>query len=126
VTAVAHSNAYDGWRDHVANGGIVMDVQRNAVVCDGLSMPHSPRVHNNEPWLLNSGTGELGYVEGADTAHGRFRPVAFCPGFVRGLAFHGQYAFVGLSRPRYDDFAGLDLHERLRQADQEPRCGIQV
>ena len=27
----------------------------------GLSMPHSPRLHDGRLWLLNSGTGELGF-----------------------------------------------------------------
>ena len=57
---------------------------------------------------------------------GRFVPVAFCPGFLRGLAFHGQFAFVGLSRPRYKRFEGLALDQKLRDADSEPWCGVQV
>ena len=57
---------------------------------------------------------------------GSFVPVAFCPGFLRGLAFHEQFAFVGLSRPRYKRFEGLPLDERLKQADSEPWCGVQV
>jgi uncharacterized protein (TIGR03032 family) len=126
VTAVAQSNTYDGWRDRVANGGIVLDVERNAIVCEGLSMPHSPRVHEDRLWLLNSGAGELAYIDGADSARRRYRPVAFCPGFVRGLAFHRKYAFVGLSRPRYDNFAGFDLQRLLQDAHEEARCGIQI
>jgi uncharacterized protein (TIGR03032 family) len=126
VTAVGRADDYDGWRDHAASGGIVLDVNSNATICGGLSMPHSPRVHDGLLWLLNSGCGELGYVDGAETGVGRFRPIAFCPGFVRGLAFHGRHALVGLSRPRYDDFAGLDLHNRLALADQEAWCGVQI
>lgn len=123
VTAVAATNAFDAWRDHRAQGGIVIDVRRNAVVCDGLSMPHSPRIHKQTLWLLNSGTGELGCVDDVERGGGRFRPLTFCPGFARGLAFHGDYAIVGLSLPRYDNFAGLGLAGRLRE---EPWCGIQV
>lgn len=126
VTAIGASNNYDAWRDHVANGGIVLDVKKNAIVCDGLSMPHSPRVRNNRLWLLNSGVGELGYIDREPSGHRVFQSIAFCPGFVRGLAFHRHYAFVGLSRPRYDDFAGLDLNDRLRDAHEVARCGIEV
>jgi uncharacterized protein (TIGR03032 family) len=103
-----------------------MDVRANAIVCEGLSMPHSPRIHDNTLWVLNSGSGELGYIEGAETGDGRFRPVAFCPGFTRGLSFHGDYALVALSRPRYADFAGLVLADRLRDGRQKAWCGIQV
>ncbi|MGH7006326.1 MAG: TIGR03032 family protein, partial [Alphaproteobacteria bacterium] len=121
VTAVSRSNTIDGWRDRRANGGIVLDVASGDVVCGGLSMPHSPRLAGGRLWVLNSGTGELGHVDGQT-----FQPVAFCPGFVRGLAFCGDYAFVGLSKPRYSRFAGLPLDERLQAADSEPWCGIQV
>lgn len=90
-------------------------------------MPHSPRLHNGVLWLLNSGTGEFGRVELAENGGmGRFEPVAFCPGFLRGLAFAGRYAFVGLSKPRYKRFEGLALEERLKAADSEPWCGVQV
>jgi len=126
VTAVSKSDTIDGWRDRRASGGVVIDVQNNRIVCEGLSMPHSPRLHNGELWVLNSGTGELGVVEGASEGQGKFVPKVFCPGFVRGLSFHGNLAFVGLSKPRYKRFEGLPLDERLTAADSEPWCGVQV
>ncbi|WP_078477151.1 TIGR03032 family protein [Solemya elarraichensis gill symbiont] len=123
VTAVCKSDTIDGWRDRRADGGIVIDLATNETVCDGLSMPHSPRLYNGKLWVLNSGTGELGSVN-LDSKS--FEPLAFCPGFVRGLAFHSHFAFVGLSRPRYDRFEGLDLDRRLEEADSEPWTGVQV
>jgi uncharacterized protein (TIGR03032 family) len=126
VTAVSRSDVVDGWRDRRADGGIVVDVEANRIVCQGLSMPHSPRMHRGELWLLNSGTGELGVVENLSDGRGRFAPRAFCPGFLRGLAFRDKYAFVGLSKPRYKRFEGLALDDRLRKADAEPWCGVQI
>ena len=126
VTAVSRSDVIDGWRDRRADGGVVIDVRSGEIVCAGLSMPHSPRIHNGELWLLNSGTGELGTVARSRTGKGRFEPRAFCPGFARGLAFFGRYAFVGLSRPRYQRFEGLALDERLERLDAEPWCGVQI
>jgi uncharacterized protein (TIGR03032 family) len=127
VTAVSRSDTIDGWRDRRADGGIVMDVITNEVICEGLSMPHSPRMYNGKLWVLNSGTGELGWIEqGPTAAKSKFHPIVFCPGFVRGLSFHGKFAFVGLSKPRYHRFEGLALDQRLQQADSEPWCGIQV
>lgn len=124
VTAVSQSDVADGWRDHRSDGGIVIDVASNAIVATGLSMPHSPRWHNGKLWLLNSGTGHFGYV---DLASGRFEPVAFCPGYMRGLSFHGDFALVGLSRPRHNKtFSGLPLDDNLKAKQAEPRCGIQV
>lgn len=126
VTAVSKSDTIDGWRDRRADGGIVMDVRENRIICEGLSMPHSPRVHDGKLWVANSGTGEIGWIEQAGEGPGTFQPLCFCPGFVRGLAFHGKYAFVGLSRPRYERFEGLELDQRLADADSEPWCGVQV
>src|SRR5512139_2855158 len=127
VTAVSKSDTVDGWRDRRADGGIVVDVRSGEIVIGGLSMPHSPRLYRGKLWVLNSGTGEIGWVERGSSADGaRFHVLAFCPGFVRGLAFHGKYAFVGLSKPRYERFEGLALDRKLAEADSEPWCGLQV
>ena len=126
VTAVSRSNTIDGWRDRRDGGGVVIDVARNEVVCEGLSMPHSPRWYEGQLWLLNSGTGELGVIEGLERGMGQFVPRVFCPGFLRGLAFHKGYAFVGLSKPRYKRFEGLPLDQKLKAADSEPWCGLQI
>jgi len=127
VTAVSKSDTIDGWRDRRFDGGIIIDVATGEIVIGGLSMPHSPRMYNGKLWVLNSGTGELGWVEPAPkAADSKFHVVAFCPGFVRGLGFHGKYALVGLSKPRYERFEGLALDKRLAEADSEPWCGVQV
>ena len=123
VTAVSRSDTIDGWRDRRSNGGVVIDARSEEVVCEGLSMPHSPRVHRGELYVLNSGTGELGRVNRTSRS---FEPIAFCPGFVRGLSFHGRYAIVGLSRPRYERFEGLALDQRLVAADSTPWTGTQI
>jgi uncharacterized protein (TIGR03032 family) len=127
VTAVSKSDTIDGWRDRRSDGGIVLDVPSGQIVIGGLSMPHSPRIYRNRLWLLNSGTGELGWIEpGAGESGAKFHALAFCPGFLRGLAFHGKFAFVGLSKPRYHRFEGLALDRKLADADSEPWCGVQV
>lgn len=126
VTAVSRSDTIDGWRDRRADGGIVVDVNTNEIVCDNLSMPHSPRMHDGRLWVLNSGRGELGEVEFDTNGKGQFVPHVFCPGFARGLAIHGRYAFVGLSKPRYQRFEGLELDTRLAESDSEPWCGVQI
>ena len=126
ATAVSRSDTIDGWRDRRDVGGVVIDITTDEIVCEGLSMPHSPRLHEGELWVLNSGTGDLGIVARATGAAGRFEPRVFCPGFLRGLSFHGNYAVVGLSRPRYKRFEGLALEDRLRERDSEPWCGIQI
>jgi uncharacterized protein (TIGR03032 family) len=123
VTAVADCDVADGWRDRRRGGGCVVDVASSEIIARGLSMPHSPRWYRDQLWLVNSGTGEFGRI---DLASGRFEPVAFCPGYLRGLAFAGDYAVVTLSKPRHVTFQGLELDERLPQRGAEPQCGLQV
>jgi uncharacterized protein (TIGR03032 family) len=126
ATAVSRSDTIDGWRDRRSDGGIVIDIQSGKIICEGLSMPHSPRLHNGELWVLNSGTGELGVVTRKEIGVGQFEPRVFCPGFLRGLAFRGNHAFVGLSKPRYKRFEGLALDAKLAERDSEPWCGVQI
>ena len=124
VTAVADSDVADGWRERRRDGGCVVDVETNETVLEGLSMPHSPRWHNDRLWLHNSGTGEFGT---ADLEAGRFEPVCFCPGYLRGLSFVGDFAVMGLSKPRRNrTFTGLVLDEALAERKAEPRCAIHV
>lgn len=124
VTAVAASDVADGWRDHRADGGVVIDVASGGTVAAGLSMPHSPRVYRDRLWLLCSGTGFFGWV---DRQSGRFEPVAFCAGYLRGLAFAGDFAIVGTSKCRDNrTFSGLALDDNLARRGAEPRCAILV
>lgn len=124
VTACSTSDVADGWRDRRRDGGVVIDVAANKIIAAGLSMPHSPRWHHDRLWLHNSGTGEFGWI---DLATGRFEPVAFCPGYLRGLDFAGDYAIMTLSRPRHDKtFVGLELDSRLSQKNAEARCGLYI
>lgn len=124
VTVCSRSDVVDGWRDHRQMGGCVIEVRSDQMICEGLSMPHSPRCYQDQLWLLNSGQGELGYVNG----DGRFEPIIFCPGYLRGLAFWKHFAIVGLSRPRGNDrtFSGLALDQRLNAKQIEPYCGVIV
>jgi uncharacterized protein (TIGR03032 family) len=124
VTAISRSDVADGWRERRREGGVVLDVASGEVVASGLSMPHSPRLHGGRLWLLNSGTGEFGTIDPAD---GCFTPVAFCPGYARGLTFIGDHAVIGLSRPRGNHtFEGLALEQALASRDAAPRCGLVV
>lgn len=119
VTALAATDTPGGWRDHKADGGVVLDVFSGEVVVAGLSMPHSPRWHGGRLWLLESGRGTLGVV---DLAAGTVDTVAHLPGFTRGLAFAGPYAFIGLSQVREHVFDGIPLTEELDQRV----CGVWV
>ncbi|MEA3212590.1 MAG: hypothetical protein QOE70_5647 [Chthoniobacter sp.] len=124
VTAVSTSDVIDGWRDRRRDGGVVLEVPEGRTIVSGLSMPHSPRWYRDRLWLHNSGTGQFGSV---NLASGAFEPLTFCPGYLRGLAFAGHYAVVGLSRPRHDKtFGGLALEEELAKRNTDARCGLLV
>jgi len=117
VTAMGMTDEPQGWRRDKVGGGMIIDVDDNAIVADGLTMPHSPRWHDGKLWVLDSGCGTLCTV---DFASGRAEPVVRLPGFTRGLAFIGRYALVGLSKVREHVFAGLPLAEHI----DERMCGV--
>jgi uncharacterized protein (TIGR03032 family) len=121
VTALAASDTPQGWRAHKKDGGILIDVPKNAVIVHGLSMPHSPRVHGGRLWLLESGNGGLGVV---DPSAGRYESLTQLPGFTRGLDFCGHLAFVGLSQVRESAvFSGIPIAQR---ALAQRNCGVWV
>jgi uncharacterized protein (TIGR03032 family) len=102
------------------DSGAVLDVASGEAVTAGLTMPHSPRWHDGNLFVLNSGLGRLERVE-LETGHRE--AVAAVPGYARGLAFQGNLAFVGLSKIRETaTFGGTPIaafHDQLK-------CGVGV
>lgn len=96
VTCVAKTNVLDGWREHRREGGMVLDIESGEAVVTGLSMPHSPRLHNGKLWLIQTGTGEFGHI---DMKTGKFEAACFLQGFARGVTFLGDHAIVGVPPP---------------------------
>jgi len=120
VTALGTTNERQGWRNNKSSGGMLMDIENNEVICQGLSMPHSPRWYRDQLWVLESGKGSLAKV---DVNTGELTTVATLPGFTRGIAFGGPLAFIGLSQIRESAMSsGLPITEQLT----ERICGIWV
>jgi uncharacterized protein (TIGR03032 family) len=120
VTALGESDTPGGWRPSKSHGGVIFDVSSGECVTRGLSMPHSPRWHEDQLWVLESGTGGVVKV---DPATGRRETVARLPGFTRGWALVGPYAFVGLSKIRPTSaMDGVPIAERRG----ELKCGVAV
>jgi len=118
VTALGQTNEAGGWRQSKAYGGCILDVRTGDPIVRGLSMPHSPRWFDGKLWVLESGTGRLLRV---DLPRGQCAVVADLPGFARGLAFCGRYAFIGLSRIRPTSaMDGVPLADRREQLI----CGV--
>ncbi len=87
--------------------GVLFSGATREPYAQGLTRPHSARLHHGTVWVGNSGYGELGFAEA-----GWFQPFVKLPGWTRGLAFHGDIAFVGTSRviPRFKCYApGLSV-----------------
>ena len=126
ATACGTRDTPAGWREHRAGGGVLLHIPSNSIAVTGLSMPHSPRWHQGKLWLLNSGAGELGYIDSGNGGD-RFVPLCFLPGFARGLAFVGNTAIVGLSKLRSPQFTGLPLEQRLHDLGLPGGCcGLRV
>jgi uncharacterized protein (TIGR03032 family) len=122
VTAMGTTDEPGGWRANKASGGVLIDVASGEVVVRGLSMPHSPRLHGGRLWACESGAGTLGVI---DPATGKYEAVVAMPGFTRGLACAGSFAFVGLSQVRESAiFSGIPITERLKP--EERTCGVAV
>ena len=123
VSCASLTDSQEGWRSCRKNAGAIIDMVSNDVVCEGLSMPHSPRWHLECLWFHNSGTGEFGKV---DLDRGKFEPILFCPGYLRGLSFCGDYAIASLSKPRNKTFSGLDMDHSLESRKASSWCGLVV
>jgi len=118
VTALGTTDTRDGWRPNKPHGGCIIDVPSEEFVTRGLSMPHSPRWHDDKLWVLESGTGGAVLV---DRATGQRDTVAQLPGFTRGLALCGPYAFIGLSKIRPTSaMDGVPIAARR----DELKCGV--
>jgi uncharacterized protein (TIGR03032 family) len=120
VTVMATTDTPGGWRAMRNDSGAVLDVASGEPVTSGLAMPHSPRWHDGNLYVLNSGMGRL---EQVDLATGRRQTVAAVPGYARGLALHRGLAFVGLSRIRETaTFGGAPIAAYRDQL----KCGVGV
>jgi uncharacterized protein (TIGR03032 family) len=120
VTCFAATDEPGGWRKMPNDSGTILDVATGEVLTTGLAMPHSPRWHDGNLFVLNSGWGRLEHV---DLETGQRDVVAAVPGYARGLAIHHNLAFIGLSRIRETaTFGGTPIaayHDQLK-------CGVGV
>lgn len=123
ATAAGRSDLVGGWRDQRRDGGLIIDVATDAIVAHGLSMPHSPRLVGRDLIFLESGRGHIVRLN-LDT--GDRQDIAFCPGFLRGLAIHNGHAIVTVSKPRDRTFAGLPIEDRLSGSGGTPWCGVLI
>lgn len=112
-----------GWLEAGSDSGLIIDVATQEIVAAGLSFPTSPRMYRDKLWVLNAGTAEFGYI---NIERGVFEPICFCPGFLRGLVFVGNFAVVGLSK--YSEIPPLQgsVEKVLAEKKQTAFCGLHI
>lgn len=118
VTAFGKTASKEGWRENKLTSGILIDVISGKVLLDDLPMPHSPRIYNGEVYLLLSAAEKL--VK-ADLKNNTYQEIAKVDGFIRGLSFIENYAFIGVSKLRKTHtFSDLDI------VDKEIKAGVVI
>jgi uncharacterized protein (TIGR03032 family) len=117
VSALSQTDVAGGWRELKGTSGVIVDITTDQILASGLAMPHSPRWHDGQLWVLESGKGTLSTV---NIATGELTQVATLPGFTRGLSFIGPYALVGLSQVRESVFSSLPITSQAA----ERNCGV--
>lgn len=98
ATAFCPGNKKGAWRDFdTTKVGLLMEVPSGKIILDGLCRPHSPRLYRGQLYVCNSGSGEVLKV---DPEKKTFEVIAKVEGWARGVAFHGDYMFIGISKMR--------------------------
>ncbi len=114
ASAFGLGNSFQSWRNNVTTAGVIFDVESNQVVAGNLPMPHSPKLYNNELYVLLSATGELARI---NVNTGKYDVVTRIEGFVRGMSLHKDYLFIGTSKLRKNSstFAKLAFAEKANK-----------
>jgi uncharacterized protein (TIGR03032 family) len=111
VSAAAASDEPAGWERGIANAGLVYDAAADAAVAEGLALPVAPRLRDGRLWLDEAASGLFGFIH---LGTGTFEEVAFCPGWLSGLAFVEGFAIVATSIARDGRaMGGLPLEHNL-------------
>jgi uncharacterized protein (TIGR03032 family) len=120
VSMLAQSDQPSGWREQNDDQGIIFDLRLNKVIVTSLAMPHSPCWYNDKLWCLESACGDLVAI---DVVSGKKEQIIKVAGYARGLAIHGNFAFIGISK-----FRDKSLAARLstEQVIKDPVCAIKV
>jgi len=97
ATAFGKGNSAQSWRENLMHSGLLIDIETDEIVVEGLPMPHSPRFYSGEIYVLLSATGQLVRV---NAQKGNYEIIIDLGGFARGMSIYMDYAFIGLSKLR--------------------------
>jgi uncharacterized protein (TIGR03032 family) len=97
------------------NSGVLMEVPSSDIICDGLAMPHSPRIIEGDLYVLESGTGKLIKI---DRETGNKELIENFGVFVRGMSFYKGFLFIGKYKIREESktFNYLEVKEKSTKA----------
>lgn len=115
ITSLGKGDTKQAWRENIVKGGLLMHIPSNEIILEGLAMPHSPRLFDGKLYVLLSAKEELIAV---DAQKGTYGVIAHIPGFVRGMAKHGDFLFIGTSKLRKNSstFKHLDIADKAAVA----------
>jgi uncharacterized protein (TIGR03032 family) len=115
LTALSATDTAEGWRADKMKSGVLLEVPSSKKILEGLAMPHSPRIINDELYVLESGMGRLLKV---DTENCTSELVYDFGCFVRGMSHSNGILFIGKSQIRSTskDFNDLDVKENSSKA----------
>ncbi|ELN6933163.1 TIGR03032 family protein [Vibrio navarrensis] len=103
VSCFTSSDAAYSWKSELSHQGVIIRTADNFILCDGLSLPHTPRFHQGKLYFCESGAGRLWCIQNPYAASKdelNITCVGEYPGFTRGLKCVGDLALMGLSRLR--------------------------
>ncbi len=119
VSALGTGNTHQSWRENITKGGGLMHLPSNQIVVEGLAMPHAPRIYDGKLYVLLSAKEQLICI---DPEKGTYDVVAHIPGFVRGMAKHGDFLFIGTSKVR----KGSSTSKHLKLTEKSDVAGVTV
>ncbi|MBK7506028.1 MAG: TIGR03032 family protein [Bacteroidetes bacterium] len=119
ATAFNKGNTAHSWKETLGEKGVLIDIDTNEIIVEGLEMPHSPRLFGDDLLVLQSRNGAISKV---DTKTGQLTDIRRLNYFVRGMDKVGDYLFVGFSRIRKNSsiFGKLDI------GDHSPNAGVAI
>ena len=88
VTCFGEKDALEEWRKNKDENGVLIDVETNDVLVQGLYMPHSPRFYRGKLYFCNSGHGQFCSYD-LNTQQSKVELTL--PGFTRGIAFYSKF-----------------------------------
>lgn len=119
ATAFNKGDTARSWKETLGEKGIIMDIDTNEIIAEGLEMPHSPRIFDNELYVLQSRNGAIAKV---DVESGKLTEIIRLDYFIRGLDKIGDYLFVGFSSLRKNS----SIFSKLNLGEKSPNAGIAI